>query len=46
MKSDEKTSKKTMNQTLGKMSEVITEEQERLRTPFEKYLKNKEKKIR
>ena len=35
-----------MNQTMGKMSEVRTEEQEKLRTPFEKYLKNKENKIR
>ena len=46
MKSGLKTSRKTMNQTMGKMSEVRTEEQEKLRTPFEKYLKNKENKIR
>lgn len=36
-----------MNQTVGvKMTENWTEEQEKLRTPFEKYLKNKENKIR
>ncbi len=36
-----------MNQTLrDKKSQIATEEQEKLRTPFENYLKKKESKIR
>ena len=41
------TERDTMNQTAGgRGNEVRTEEQEKLRTPFEKYIKNKDSKIR